>query len=67
MKSAIVIGGGFTGCTWSRLLAQKGFNVTLMERDPFLGGGCKTFHYGGHPYTLGPRHLFTAHRHIYDY
>ncbi len=67
MKTAIVIGGGFTGCTWARLLGEKGFSVTLLEKAPFLGGGCKTFTYGGHPYTLGPRHLFTPHRHIYDY
>jgi len=59
MKTAIVIGGGFTGCTWAHLLAKRGFKVSLFERDERLGGGCKTLHYGGHPYTLGPRHLFT--------
>lgn len=67
MKRAIVIGGGFTGCTWARLLAQKGFSVTLIERENYLGGGCKTFTYGGHPYTLGPRHLFTEHKYVFDY
>ncbi len=67
MKTAVVIGGGFTGCTWARLLAERGFKVTLVERESFLGGGCKTFTYGGHPYTYGPRHLFTPHRYIYDY
>ena len=35
--------------------------MTIFERDPFLGGGCRTLHCGGHPYTLGPRHLFTPH------
>ena len=67
MKTAIVVGGGFTGCTWARLAALKGFRVTLLEKEPYLGGGCKTFQYGGHPYTLGPRHLFTEHKHIFDY
>lgn len=67
MKTAIVLGGGFTGCTWARLLGRKGFAVTLVEKAPWLGGGCKTFTYGGHPYTLGPRHLFTPHEHIYRY
>lgn len=67
MKKALVLGGGFTGCTWAKLLAGKGFEVTLVERLPWLGGGCKTFHYGGHPYTLGPRHLFTWHEHVFHY
>jgi UDP-galactopyranose mutase len=61
MKTAIVIGGGFAGCTWSHLLARRGFRVSLFEQAERLGGGCKTMHYGGHPYTLGPRHLFTPH------
>ena len=61
MKKAIVIGGGFTGCAWAMLLQKRGFEVTLFERDGQLGGGCRTLHYGGHPYTLGPRHLFTPH------
>jgi UDP-galactopyranose mutase len=61
MKKAIVIGGGFTGCAWAMLLQKRGFDVTIYERDSQLGGGCRTLHYGGHPYTLGPRHLFTPH------
>jgi len=67
LKTAIVIGAGFTGCTWARLLSEKGFGVTMLEKESYLGGGCKTFTYGGHPYTLGPRHLFTQQKHIYDY
>lgn len=67
MKKAIVIGGGFTGCTWAHLLSDKKFEVTLIEKKPYLGGGCKTFTYGGHPYTLGPRHLFCKHHNIFEY
>lgn len=57
MKKAIIIGGGFAGCTWAYLLGRKGFEVTLLEKGHYLGGGCKTFFYAGHPYTIGPRHL----------
>lgn len=41
--------------------------MTLIERAPFLGGGCKTFYYGGHPFTYGIRHLFTPHRYVFDF
>ena len=67
MKTAIVIGGGFAGCTWAKLLAERGFRVTICEKERYLGGGCKTFTYGGHPYTLGPRHLFTNYQRVYKY
>lgn len=56
-----------TGCTWAHLLANRGWDVQLLEGGPRLGGGCQTLHHGGHPYTLGPRHLFTGHEHVYKY
>ncbi len=67
MKTATVIGGGMAGCVWALVLADRGWEVTVIERAPFLGGGCKTFWWGGHPYTFGPRHLFTAHEHVFDW
>jgi UDP-galactopyranose mutase len=67
MKRALVLGGGFAGCTWAYLLAGKGWSVTLFERDPILGGGCRTHTFGGHPYTLGPRHLFTPHPRVFEF
>ena len=67
MKKAIVVGGGMTGCTWAHLLSEKGWEVLLLEGDKILGGGCRTMHYGGHPYTFGPRHLFTDKAHIFEY
>ncbi|MBF0465649.1 MAG: NAD(P)-binding protein [Nitrospirae bacterium] len=57
MKKALVLGGGFAGCTISYFLKQKGFEVTIIEATEYLGGGCRTFFYHGHPYTYGPRHL----------
>jgi len=58
-KSVLILGAGFTGCTLAYLLKQKGFEVTVLERDKVPGGGCRTYWYGGHPYTLGPRIFFT--------
>ena len=36
--SALVIGGGVTGLTAAINLADRGFNVYLIEKKPFLGG-----------------------------
>lgn len=57
MKKAVVIGGGFAGCTASLMLKEKGFDVTIIEATSVLGGGCRTYFYHGHPYTYGPHHL----------
>lgn len=68
MKTALVIGGGFAGCSAAHLLSLKdGWDVTLVEAAPFLGGGCKTLWYGGHPYTFGPRHFLTQKEYIFEY
>jgi UDP-galactopyranose mutase len=57
VKKALVIGGGFAGCTAALLFKEKGFDITLIEKEDVLGGGCRTYFYKGHPYTFGPRHL----------
>lgn len=57
MKTAIIIGGGFSGCTMAFFLKNKGFNVKIFESSSVLGAGLRTNKYKGHPYTFGPRHL----------
>jgi UDP-galactopyranose mutase len=54
-NSVTVIGGGFAGTTAAYLLQKEGYKVTLLEKDNVLGGGCRTYFYGGHPFTYGPR------------
>ena len=68
MKTALIIGGGFAGCSAAHALAlQGGWDVTLVEAAPFLGGGCKTLWHGGHPYTFGPRHFLTKNEKTFNY
>lgn len=67
MKKAIIVGAGMTGCTWAHMLSQRGWEILLLEGSPRLGGGCQTLHCGGHPYTLGPRHLFTDNAQVFEY
>lgn len=67
MTKVLVIGGGMAGCCAAHLLSEKGWRVTLIEKAPFLGGGCKTHFYGGHPYTYGPRHFLTQDEKLFDF
>lgn len=65
MTKILVIGGGFAGCIASQMLTGQGYDVTMIEQASYLGGGCKTFTYGGHPYTLGPRHFLTKKEEVF--
>jgi UDP-galactopyranose mutase len=68
MAKVLVIGGGFSGCCAAHLLSKKkGWDVTVVEKLPFLGGGVRTFFKGGHPYTFGPRHFLSDDIKLFDF
>jgi heterodisulfide reductase subunit A len=43
LQSAMVIGGGVSGMTAAKTLANQGYEVHLIERDPQLGGQATSF------------------------
>ena len=55
---ALILGGGFAGCTTAPLLHRAGWECTILEKDTVLGGGCRTYFYGGFPFAYGPRLYF---------
>jgi UDP-galactopyranose mutase len=63
----LVIGGGFAGCIAAQMMTERKHDVTLVERAPELGGSCRTYWYGGHPYTLGPRHFLTRREDVFNF
>lgn len=67
MSTVLIIGGGFAGCIAAQMLTEKGHKVTLVERSHELGGTCRTYWYGGHPYTLGPRHFLTRNEKVWEF
>jgi len=53
-KSAVIIGGGIGGlfCAWK--LLQKGFIVTILERQESLGGLSTSISYNNYKMDIGP-------------
>ena len=43
MKDIIVIGSGISGMTCACALANKGYNVTVLEKHSVAGGYCQSF------------------------
>ncbi len=53
-KKIIVIGSGFGGIAASLRLKAKGYDVTLVEKHPDLGGRARVFKKGSFVYDGGP-------------
>jgi UDP-galactopyranose mutase len=67
-KKILIVGGGMAGCASAHVLSKfKDFEVTLIDKLPFLGAGVRTFLYAGHPYTFGPRHVLTQNLEVYSF
>ncbi len=49
-----VIGAGFAGLSAASILAQKGFEVTVFEKNAHPGGRCNYFKKEGFHFDMGP-------------
>jgi heterodisulfide reductase subunit A len=59
--SAMIIGGGAAGMTAALTLANQGFPVHLIEREPNLGGNLRNLHYFiDNSFTLSQRQMQPA-------
>jgi phytoene desaturase len=54
MKNIIVIGSGFAGLSAASFLAKKGYDVTVLEKNPELGGRARTWSKDGFLFDMGP-------------
>ena len=50
----IVIGAGFSGITAAASLAQKGYEVTILEKNTVAGGRARKFGVDGYTFDMGP-------------
>jgi UDP-galactopyranose mutase len=54
----LVLGGGVAGASIAYYLSEKGFDVTILEKNSRVGGLARTCSYAGHPYEFGPHIWF---------
>lgn len=53
-KKVIVIGAGFAGLAAAASLAQKGYEVTVLEKNSSAGGRGRKFEAEGYTFDMGP-------------
>jgi len=53
-KKAIIIGAGFSGLAAASVLAQGGFDVTVIEKNSTPGGRARKFAENGFTFDMGP-------------
>jgi phytoene desaturase len=54
MTKVIVIGTGFSGLSVATSLAQKGYEVTILEKNQAAGGRASVFEANGFTFDMGP-------------
>jgi UDP-galactopyranose mutase len=57
-KKILVLGGGVAGASMAYYLTEKGYEVTILEKNSKVGGLARTCYYSGHPYEFGPHIWF---------
>ncbi len=54
----LILGGGVAGASMAYYLTEKGYDVTVIEKNRRVGGLARTCYYAGHPYEFGPHIWF---------
>ncbi|HVE89310.1 MAG TPA: FAD-dependent oxidoreductase, partial [Burkholderiaceae bacterium] len=58
-KRVVVLGAGPAGLACAHELAANDAKVTVLERNAYVGGLCRTVHDGGYKFDLGGHRWFT--------
>ena len=62
-----IIGAGPAGLTAAYLLTQKGFSVTVLEKDPdYVGGISRTVEHDGFRFDIGGHRFFSKSQEVVD-
>ncbi|KAJ3037488.1 hypothetical protein HDV00_001663 [Rhizophlyctis rosea] len=53
-KKIVIIGAGVGGVALASRLSKEGHNVTVVEKNDFVGGRCSLIHHEGYRFDQGP-------------
>lgn len=69
MKEAIIVGSGISGATLANYLANKGWRITVFEKNNHIGGNCYDYidRNGILIHKYGPHIFHTNNKVVYDF
>lgn len=67
MPSVTIVGAGVAGLTIGYQLSQRGYRVTVIERNAVAGGLARTFHYGDFHFDIGPHRFHTENPRVAEF
>ncbi len=59
MDDLVIVGGGPSGLAAAHEAAEAGARVTVIEREPLVGGLSRTLQFAGNRFDIGPHRFFT--------
>jgi UDP-galactopyranose mutase len=68
-KSVVIFGAGISGITLARLFAEQNYQVTIYEKNNFIGGNCHDY-YNEHKilvHQFGPHIFHTSNQRVYRF
>ena len=66
MKKIAIIGGGYTGLSCAKKLAENGFEVTIYEKTNEMGGMAKCIECGNTKLEKHYRHIFKSDKYVME-
>lgn len=69
-KHVVILGGGLAGLSCGYELVQRGIRVTILEREPHVGGMASSFIEDGDEYwtqDFGPHRFHSQDKHLIDH
>src|SRR5262245_8712230 len=57
-RSIVIVGAGVTGLTIGYQLSRQ-YHVTVVEKNPVVGGLARSWHYGDFHFDVGPHRFHT--------
>jgi protoporphyrinogen oxidase len=66
-KDFVVVGAGVAGLTFAHTALKERQVVTVVERNPVVGGLARSFEYGEFTFDVGPKRFHTEDKEVLDF
>jgi protoporphyrinogen oxidase len=66
-RDFLVVGAGVAGLTFARAVLEQANQVTVVERNDYVGGLARSFRYGDFIFDVGPKRFHTEDKEVLEF